>query len=332
MVTRVLVLQTDSMRLTPLTIVHHQWIVTESEVLSHAQHDDCYLRFRPQAPYGGVVLFSFRSVETFSSYPWWISRTTTRLDTVCVGDVTGQGCREVTLDPIRLTVRSVPCKRPRTLLEQCEKSARSVGVDCPLIHGLASTDFKAGRLEYEGIAYETRRIVTKDEAVRSGLYDLFYQSFKKDYVDQLLSHCAEDPWCLVVGVFRGKCLVGAFVMILFDAIFSHEVCSDSTSTGATGRVGLIDTFAVDKDSQSSGIGSVIFHEVCRRLTREDHRPRHLMLAQCLRTPGPKLFWWDKLDETSVARGVLWQAYEISQGRIILQGEKECSIRAREYSM
>jgi hypothetical protein len=94
----------------------------------------------------------------------------------------------------------------------------------------------------------------------------------------------------------------------------------------------IDSFAVSSSHQGSGVGNITFHAllrgVCDRASTRGNS--YHVFAQCVRTGDARLFWYDKLDESTVARSLLIQAFQNDPGRIPVQATTQCTPRSREY--
>ena len=94
----------------------------------------------------------------------------------------------------------------------------------------------------------------------------------------------------------------------------------------------IDSFAVSANYQGSGVGHVTFHAllrgVCDRASTAG--TPYIVFAQCVRTGDARHFWYDKLDESTVARSLLLQAFQIDAKRIPVQLISQCAPRARDY--
>jgi len=166
------------------------------------------------------------------------------------------------------------------------------------------------------------RRVHSAEDLRRTVHVVFEERFGKPYADQMVHRCAADDACGVYAAYDGTELVGALAVVLYSSVGSD---------GTRSVCAMIDSFAVLQSCCGRGHGSAMFHEGVRRLAeRHTTATRYTLFAQCVRTGDGYRFWYDRLDESSLARSLVIQALHVDPTHVPVQAEAQCTPRAREY--
>ena len=311
-----------------LTIVYHHWQVIEPTVLSHRLAVGCTLSVAPNALTGGHFILSYTHRER-EQWPWWMSAVTLRVHSVLLPIIMRkEPMHRVRLQPSlkhSLTDLLPPDnKRLRTVIDKWTKSTHSIGISSPYLCRLISPPES-----FSDDILSARRIVNKEDCEACGVIAIFKDEFGYGYTNEVLQRTLVDDMAAIYIVERDLtddgCVqpIAAFVLLLYEAVFFD---------GGVGTACMIDSFAVQRAVQGQGIGGQVFHKLCRGIAKYrshlDMYNRHVMFAQCLNTKRPRDFWFDKLDDSGMARALLLQASIMSPERIPIH--VNCCARGRVY--
>lgn len=318
-----------------VTVVHHHWKVETRTRIAHSKTPSFRLDLVAYSLCCNSVVLTR---EDTSPRPTWISRISVEADPLVSRLLSGDCVVEGSLPslpplsnpplppvpplpPLPLPPTSLPesreglCKRARITLDVWRKSSATKDLDSPtltrLIHPM--TSFRSGDLL-------SLRKTSYDDC--SEARSILANEFGEKYSDDVVSSSLPDSMCGLYEVFRGEEVVSCFVAYTFEASFSD---------GRVGSAFMIDSFAVPKRLQGQGIGGKVFHGLCRGIAREaaGEIGRHAVFAQCLTSKKTKDFWYDKLDDSSMARSLLHQAYIMYPERVNIH--PCCCARGRIYS-
>jgi predicted GNAT family acetyltransferase len=90
---------------------------------------------------------------------------------------------------------------------------------------------------------------------------------------------------------------------------------------------LVDSFAVRNAHRKKGIAGRMFETCVAQLHRRV--ARGLVFAQCVKTAPACHLWYNRLDDTAVARGLMLQAVRLSP--FVVAQVDGCVPRAREFT-
>lgn len=286
--------------------------------LEHRVVPDCILRNHRQT-FGGCIVELRTSDDELDE--WWLSTECTRVH----GSLyTGH---EPLVEDLRLTRKRisevVPCidvqdKKVKVVVARWSKSYKSLGGHIPfLLKVLTDTTDERPVAWHDCIV---KRCITGNEMRTEGVVRVLTDRFGSGYADAVVNRVKDDPTyaAMVVQTAEGNALA-AYVTSLFECVFED---------GTTGTAILVDSFAVQVVFSGLGWGSRIFHELVRP-SASRRSSRYVIFAQCIAKGDAARFWFDKLDETGVARGLLLQALALDNTRVAVQGSC-CSPRARDY--
>lgn len=227
-------------------------------------------------------------------------------------DVTGRKRPVVDVDALTAD------RQVRSVIRTWHKSYESKYADAPTLTALASVVYPE-TVAHRGFVAVRVRAAEEPSGVdaRRVLEERFGVSYAHDAMHRL---CADD----VAGFYAvrrdadGAC-VSTFAVVAYATHDGRLAC-------------CIDSFAVTLASQGAGVGHATFHAllrgVCARASASGRS--YYVFAQCVRTGDARHFWFDKLDESTVARSLLLQAFQVDSSRIPVQLLSQCAPRAREY--
>ena len=212
----------------------------------------------------------------------------------------------------------------RTVIRAWHKSYTSGYADAPTLLSLA-TDVPLVETLTHGdlVAKRVHAITSRHGQDARGL---LLERFGTEYADDAMRRLLNDAVAGLYAVYTrdDDACVSTFGVLLFHARHAH---ADILAC-------CIDSFAVSLAHQGGGIGGATFHAllrgVCARASRGAGDDPYHVFAQCVRTGDARHFWYDKLDESTVARSLLLQAFHIDPARVPVQMTGQCGPRSREY--
>lgn len=314
-------------RLHRATIAHHEWRGEEHDptVLAHRALalQGWTLRYVRHAPHGGHVQLD-GPTDDDDVWPSWLSEQSHRLPpcesgaTVVVvlpSDARLLAKRHVAPEDVHCDARC------RKVVARWSKSQRAPCVDASfLLSPLPLVDDRGCPLTARSGLRMLR--VRAAEDLRCTAHIVFTNRFGRPYADEMVARCADDDACGVYAAYDGTELVGAFAVVLYSSI---------SADGTRSVCAMIDSFAVLEGCCGRGHGDAMFHEGVRRLTeRHTTAARYTLFAQCVRSGDGYRFWYDRLDESSLARSLVIQALHVDPAHVPVQSEAQCTPRAREY--
>lgn len=304
-----------------IVFVEHHW--TESfdksnrSCLSHRTVPDCSLVFHPYAVGGGVILLEFVERDDF---PWWITDEMRRIPSAIFLGISHTSIR---LRDAALEKRCVD-KRFRSVVGKWEKSSSARGVHAPSLVRTIPLDLDDDRT-VQTLTLTASRCQTLEEMEEKDSVRCLYQAeFGNQYGREAVEHAAsvDDLACYLVKDSTQQFVVGAFSVVLFDCILDNGDMSIAL---------MIDTFAVKKKFHGKGYGRQMYHNMVLNLVQRRLAPgtHYVVFAQCvLSRPGCD-FWYDKLDESGVARSLLLQTFSMCDW-VEPQANSCCAPRSRMY--
>ncbi len=291
---------------TQVTLVHHEWEGVEGG-LRHRVLEDLRIDF--ESCLGGCTV----CVRYSQQWPWFLSSQLQRLDLRPPPEEEEELPRRTV---VSLSPSLAPeCGKAQTVVDKWCKSARACGERgvqllrvCQLGHDSVS----------DGTYTATRHVDLED--VKANTQPTFTDGFGKKYAEELVKKESNHHLFAVYSVKGedGK-VVAAFSVVLYECRLPG---------GKECYALMIDSFAVRKTSRGNGVGNVAY-ALCRKLVTRLSLA-HVIFAQCVTKGDAALFWMDKLDSTSDARGMMWQAYTLDWGLVPVQAESQCAPRARVF--
>jgi GNAT superfamily N-acetyltransferase len=310
-------------------LFYHHWYRVTPTCIAHHSVPNCYLHYRRYGFCNDIVVLDASSECVL----WWMSDVSLKLNPRLDAIVFKREeplvvIRPLKTPPIVLSSSNVSgitlpeCKRQRTTVETWLKSANAPGLSAPVL--VRYLDPPTHYTTSDG--WCAQRITDMDECINCDSFLILSEEFGHVYARESLERAVADPLC---GVYAAKetedanaTVVATFIMFIFEAMFVDGI----------GSAVMIDSFAVRHSLQGKGVGGNVFHKLCRGIAttfaEEDAYQRHVMFAQCLTSKRPKDFWFDKLDDSSIARALLLQASAIHASRVPIQ--TKCCARARIY--
>jgi GNAT superfamily N-acetyltransferase len=337
---------------TSVDVVHAHWRHDAGEgCLVHRTRSEYTLHFWPTAPCGGVMQLRCARWrrERADRWPPWIGTTLRRVDPRVVpstaapaaatpwaqagppSSVAGkrpQSC--VATDAALAAAATTHCKRTCAVLSEWEWShARSSDLAPVLLpEGPLSLAHDPDAWSTEDGALRAVRVRSMAEALETGAFAVLKKRFHTEYATHAVERSTADADAILCAAQNAAGVtVAAFAVVAYRC----RLCDGTRSVAL-----MVDSFAVHKDHEGTGVGGRVFRELLRDAMSERHCPgagrrRYVVFAQCLNTKGARLFWKDKLDDSSVARSLLLQAFAMDGGaRVEVQSVRECTPRAREY--
>ena len=310
----------------PMTFVHHHWVVSDHDptCMHHRslRRQGWNLRYVRCALHGGHV--ELEVVDDDDEWPLWISETchrATRIPRSAVVQLELPLHRySTTVAKRRVDIDTIDCDvKCRKVIAKWSKSQSAAGVNAPfLVRVRALLDdgsFHAGG------GLTMRREVSEAEVRQSSML-VFADRFGQRYAEGVVERCCDDDACAIYAVYDGERLVGAFAIVIYESV---------TSNGCSSVCAMVDSFAVMTSESGKGYGGRMFHDGVRRVARRHAgTAAYTVFAQCVRTGDAYRFWFDKLDDSSVARSIVLQALNLDGTRVPVQSEQQCAPRSREY--
>jgi len=205
----------------------------------------------------------------------------------------------------------------RSVIRTWNKSYESRYADAPTLTSIACVQFMETLSHGTFVAHRVHTATSHHGINANGV---LVERFGNAYGEGAMRRNLADDVAGLYAVYNshGVC-VSTFALVIYHTYDGHLAC-------------CIDSFAVSASHQGSGVGSVTFHALLRGVC--DHASAvgtpYTVFAQCVRTGDARHFWYDKLDESTVARSLLLQAFQIDAGRIPVQLISQCAPRARQY--
>lgn len=309
-------------------VASHEWMLTEddSTVLQHRGRLSVTLRFVRQA-FGGVV-----TVEVEESDEWWPSfLLENRMvppslfpslcgSSPCVVSMDEDVCKRrnkrssgeaIDLDGLTSD------RHVRAVIRTWNKSYESRYAEAPTLTSIACVQFMETLSHGNFVAH---RVHTATSQHGIDANRVLVERFGNAYGTGAMRRNLEDDVAGLYAVYNshGVC-VSAFALVIYHTYDGCLAC-------------CIDSFAVSTSHQGSGVGNVTFHALLRGVCDRASAigTPYTVFAQCVRTGDARHFWYDKLDESTVARSLLLQAFQIDTARIPVQSIGQCTPRARQY--
>ena len=307
-------------------IASHEWIAKEEDafVLHHRGRIGVTVRYAMQTV-GGIALIHIEEPE--EEWPAYVlenrmlppallpSLTTS---SPCVVELThaSRNDRKRTIDVDELTGDD---RHVRAVVRTWNKSYESRYAEVPTLM-LTTTPFHFPEtMRHRGFMAHRVRSDTSQHGkdAHRVLIERFGESYAAGAVRRLLG-TFDGVWYVVYNDME-QC-VSTFGMFFFRTSRLERIAC------------CIDSFAVSKLHQGAGVGNITFHAMLRGVC--DHVSTHgndyYVFAQCVRTGDARHFWYDKLDESTLARSLLLQAFHLDPQRVPVQLISQCTPRAREY--
>lgn len=305
-------------------VASHEWMLVEDDsmVLHHRGRLSVTLRYVRQT-FGGVV-----ALEVEDSDEWWPPFLLE--NRMVPPSLFPSLCSS---SPCIVSLREDPCGRRkrssidvdeltsdrhvRSVIRTWNKSYESRYADAPTLTSIACVKL-VETLHHRG--YVARRVHTATSQHGLDAEGVLVGRFGDAYGRGAMRRTLADDVAGLYAVYdtHGVC-VSTFAVVLYNTYAGRLAC-------------CIDSFAVSANYQGSGVGNVTFHAllrgVCERASVTG--TPYIVFAQCVRTGDARHFWYDKLDESTVARSLLLQAFQIDAKRIPVQLISQCTPRAREY--
>ena len=307
-------------------VASHEWMQDQDDsmILRHRGSPLVVLRYVRQV-FGGVVVVEFEDSDE-----WWPlfllenrmvppslipSLFSSSPCVVSLGDARdGAHCRKRTsIDVNQFT----DDRHTRAVIRTWNKSYESKYSDALTLTSLARVAY-AETLTHKGCVAHRVHSSTSFHGInaRSVITDRFGEMYAALSMERVL----KDTVTGLYAVYNSdEVCVSAFAVVLYHTYDGRLAC-------------CIDSFAVSTTHQGSGVGNMTFHAMLRGIC--DHAsPRgatYVVFAQCVRTGDARQFWYDKLDDSTLARSLLLQALHIDSMRIPVQLQSQCAPRAREY--
>jgi len=305
-------------------VASHEWMLVEDDctVLHHRGHLSVTLRYVRQT-FGGVV-----ALEVEDSDEWWPpfllenrmvppslfpSLCSSSPCIVSLGEDTCGRRKRSSIDVDELTSD----RHVRSVIRTWNKSYESRYADAPTLTSIACVQL-VETLTHQG--YVAHRVHTSTSQHGVDAESVLVGRFGDAYGRRAMQRTLADDVAGLYAVYNPHMVcVSTFAVVAYNTYDGRLAC-------------CIDSFAVSANNQGSGVGNVTFHAllrgVCDRASVAG--TPYVVFAQCVRTGDARHFWYDKLDESTVARSLLLQAFQIDASRIPVQLISQCAPRAREY--
>ena len=305
-------------------VASHEWMFVkdDSMVLRHRGRLSVTLRYVRQT-FGGVV-----ALEVEESDEWWPPfLVENRMvppslfpslcsSSPCTVSLATDSCgrrKRNSIDVDELTSD----RYVRSVIHTWNKSYESRYADAPTLTSIAYMQF-VETLTHRG--YPAHRVHTSTSQHGIDAECLLKGRFGDVYGRRAMQRIlADDVAGLYVVYDTDMVCVSTFAVVMYNTHGGRLAC-------------CVDSFAVSANHQGTGVGNVTFHALLRGVCDRasvDGTP-YIVFAQCVRTGDARHFWYDKLDESTVARSLLLQALQIDAKRIPVQLSSQCTPRAREY--
>ena len=307
-------------------VASHEWICDrdDSMVLHHRGSPSVVLRFVQQA-FGGVVV-----VELEDSDEWWpqfLLENRLVPPSLLPSLISSSPCSVSLADAVTIYQRKrkgievdelTDDRHVRSVLRTWNKSYESKYADAPILQSIARVSF-AETLTHRGFSAHRVHVSTSTHGISAR--NVLVQRFGDNYGNCAMERTLMDGMAGLYAVYNSENVcVSAFAVLVYHTNDHRVAC-------------CIDSFAVATTHQGSGVGNVTFHAMLRGVC--DHiSPRgvpYVVFAQCVRSGDARHFWYDKLDESTMARSLLLQAFQIDPCRVPVQPTGQCTPRAREYT-
>lgn len=302
----------------------HEWMLMEDDnmVLHHRGRLSVLLRYVRQT-FGGVV-----ALEVEESDEWWPpflleNRTVppSMFPSLCSSSPCTISLREdiccrrkrSSIDVDELTSD----RHVRSVIRTWNKSYESRYADTPTLTSIVCVQL-VETLTHQG--YVAHRVHTSTSQHGVDAESVLVGRFGDAYGRGAMQRTLADDVTGLYAVYdtQGVC-VSTFAIVIYNTYDGRLAC-------------CIDSFAVSANHQGSGVGNVTFHALLRGVCDRAcvAGMPYIVFAQCVRTGDARHFWYDKLDESTLARSLLLQAFQIDASRIPVQLISQCAPRAREY--
>lgn len=310
-----------------ITVVHHTWRVVAdtwdssrpSVHIVHRKIPELELVYTSMALAGGTVMLHLPAA--LRPLPPWMERHNLPCRpsppppvTLFLPLQTTTTKRKINVDALDM---DSACSK---VVKTWERSELSRGVNAPYLLSIRPFDALTDGVFDAGDLRAVRDRTRADLMANS--FDVFRERFGEAYALGLVNRSSDDDR---IGVYcvrsRDGTPVAAFAIVIYDSVH-HD--------GRRSVAVMIDSFAVCKENSGCGIGGVVFHELLRQVVERYANGRYVVFAQCVKKGNPRLFWCNKLDETSCAKSLLIQALHIDADRVLVQAEGECTPRSREF--
>jgi len=306
-------------------VASHEWMVVEDDsmVLHHKGRLSVTLRYVRQT-FGGVV-----ALEMEESDEWWPpfllenrmvppslfpSLCSSSPCIVSIGEGTCGRRKRSSIDVDELTSD----RHVRSVIRTWNKSYESRYADAPTLTSIARVQFMETLTHGNFVAH---RVHTATSQHGIDAESVLVERFGNAYGEAAIRRNLADDVAGLYAVYNthNRVCVSTFALVMYHTYDGRLAC-------------CIDSFAVSTNQQGSGVGNVTFHAllrgVCDSASAVD--TPYIVFAQCVRTGDARHFWYDKLDESTVARSLLLQAFQIDAVRIPVQLISQCTPRERQY--
>lgn len=306
-------------------IVHAHWRYLDGTTLVHRQLTQCDVRAHATMD-GVVVELVFPSLHLpGTQWPWWLSRDATFMDASY-------------LSCLRTCLGAHPRKRAAThdleaVCGEDDKSGKVVdawklSLAKPEVTRIMPTLLRPLPLHDDEVrtvdgTLVCRRMRSVEEMRANGSFQLIADRWGKNYPLHVHERMVDAPHAGLFAVMTKddeSRAVGVFAVVLYELAFP---------TPPVGVLLLIDTFAVDVKYEENKLGTRMYYECCLSMGFA-HASRMVVVAQCVVKGRGRWFWWNKLDDSSLARCLLLQVLALDRPRLPVQSERDCTPRAREY--
>ena len=318
-----------------IDFMNHHWTrnsIADSSFLIHRNLRDCYLKFSMKALRGGTVEVEFPGwSNTPEKWPWWVGQCIKRVDHRLIecqstslksilSQVDKQHHSSVTDDQVGINTD----KQTSTILKVWRRSVECVHTRlCSFVEFSVDTD-SSFYSPCQSLLF-TRRTSLQEINSAGDIGDIFRSEFGDRFGDEVVARALDNSHlcgCYLVERVEERQIVGAITLFLFDCTMD-----DGTRGGAL----LVDSIAVVSQFRRNGIGDNIFLHCCKGImSRKYSGLSYIIFAQCVRKGGGYRFWFDKLDESSEARSLMYQAYKMNASAIPVQNATLCTPRSRRY--
>lgn len=300
--------------------VCHEWITDGPFTMHHRGEVAVTLHYTRQT-FGGVVVIDIQDSD--DTWPWFVLENRMVPPSVLPSLVSSCPCI-VQIDHVgtkrkHIDVNDLACDRHvRSVLKTWKKSHESKHTDIPILTAMAHNLFKDVISHAGFVAYRVHTGSSRHGMdARKILDDRFGRKYATCSMERLLFDSI--PGFYVVYNSERKPVASFGIIIYYTSTPDLIAC-------------CIDSFAVSKSQEGAGVGSMTFHSliraVCTRFCSQGGS--YVVFAQCLRTGDARLFWYDKLDESTIARSLMLQAFMLDSERIPIQSMSQCTPRARVY--
>ena len=307
-------------------IASHEWLRDPDDPFVLCHRGTLRVEFRyVRQTFGGVV--SIEVEDSDEEWPWFLMENrmvppatfaSIMSSSPCVVDSrteTEAQRRKRAIDVDALAID----RHVRSVVRTWNKSYESRHAQAPTLTSLAHVSFPDVLSQH---ALTAHRVHTSTSHHGVNARQVLSERFGDEYANGAMIRILEDTIAGFYVVYNANGQpVSTFAILLY-----HTYASGSLAC-------CIDSFAVSTTFQGSGIGRITFHSflrgACHRVSSEG--APYYVFAQCVRTGDARLFWFDKLDDSTVARSLLLQAFSLDSRRIPVQLISQCAPRAREYT-